>query len=94
MLGIPLDEQGVYLGGFTGLLRPYPLLLGLLTVAMFAMHGALFLSLKVPPGPLYDRVRPGPLQRVWSRLLGRLLLPKAVGEPRKAVPVELSATDP
>jgi hypothetical protein len=38
--------------------------------------------------PLYDRVRPGPLQRVWSRLLGRLLLPKAVGEPRKAVPVD------
>ena len=38
--------------------------------------------------PLYDGVRPGLLQRAWSRLLGRLLLPKAVGEPRKAVPVD------
>jgi hypothetical protein len=38
--------------------------------------------------PLYPRVRPGPMQRLWSRLLGRLLLPKAVGEPRRAVPVD------
>jgi hypothetical protein len=38
--------------------------------------------------PLYPSVRPGPLQRAWSRLLGRLLLPKAVGAPRRAVPVE------
>jgi hypothetical protein len=38
--------------------------------------------------PLYPRVRPGPVRRWWSRLLGRLLLPKAVGEPRRAVPVE------
>jgi len=36
--------------------------------------------------PLYPRVRPGPLRRVWSRLLGKLLIPKAVGAPRKAVP--------
>lgn len=38
--------------------------------------------------PLYARLRPGLAQRLWSRLLGRLLLPKAVGEPRRAVPVE------
>jgi cytochrome d ubiquinol oxidase subunit II len=56
MIGIPLDERGVYTGGFLDLLQPYPLLLGLLTVAMFAMHGALYLSLKVPRGPLHDRV--------------------------------------
>ncbi len=36
--------------------------------------------------PLYPKVRPGPLRRVWSRLLGKLLIPKAVGAPRKAVP--------
>jgi len=38
--------------------------------------------------PLYPKVRPGPIRRAWSRLLGRLLLPKAVGKPRRAVPVE------
>jgi len=36
--------------------------------------------------PLYPRVRPGPLRRQWARLLGKLLIPKAVGAPRKAVP--------
>ena len=38
--------------------------------------------------PLYPSVRPRALQRWWSRFLGRMLLPKAVGEPRRAVPVE------
>jgi hypothetical protein len=38
--------------------------------------------------PIYETVRPGPLRTLWCRLLGRLLLPKAVGEPRRAVPVE------
>jgi hypothetical protein len=36
--------------------------------------------------PLYPEARPGPVRRAWCRLLGRLLLPKAVGLPRKAVP--------
>jgi len=36
--------------------------------------------------PLYPKVRPGPLRRQWARLLGKLLIPKAVGAPRKAVP--------
>jgi hypothetical protein len=38
--------------------------------------------------PLYPGVRPGALQRLWYRLLGRALLPKAVGAPRRAVPVD------
>lgn len=37
--------------------------------------------------PLYPSVRPGALRRVWCRILGRLLMPKAVGAPRKAVPL-------
>lgn len=37
--------------------------------------------------PLYPMVRPGALRRAWCRLLGKLLMPKAVGAPRKAVPV-------
>jgi len=37
--------------------------------------------------PLYPMVRPGPLRRRWCRLLGKLLMPKAVGAPRKAHPV-------
>jgi len=56
MIGIPLNQRGVFIGSFLDLLGPYPIALGLLSVAMFAMHGALYLHLKVPRGELHDRV--------------------------------------
>jgi hypothetical protein len=37
--------------------------------------------------PVYPKVRPGPFRRTAYRLLGRFLLPRAVGEPRSAAPV-------
>lgn len=36
--------------------------------------------------PLYPKVRPGMLRGAFCRVLGRVLLPKAIGEPRPAVP--------
>jgi hypothetical protein len=36
--------------------------------------------------PLYPSVRPRLPRRLWARLLGRLLMPRAVGEPRRAIP--------
>jgi hypothetical protein len=36
--------------------------------------------------PLYERVRPGAPRRLWCRVLGKLLMPKAIGAPRRAVP--------
>jgi len=44
--GIELNERGEYVGTFLDLLQPYPLLVGSMTVAMFAMHGAIYLHLK------------------------------------------------
>ena len=44
--GIPLDSQGDFIGTFVGLLNPYSLLLGVTVVALFAMHGAIFLVMK------------------------------------------------
>jgi len=46
MQGIALNESGDYTGGFFDLLGPYPLLVGLMTVALFAMHGSIYLYLK------------------------------------------------
>ena len=37
--------------------------------------------------PLYPKVRPGALRALWCRILGRLAMPKAIGAPRRAVPV-------
>ena len=37
--------------------------------------------------PLYPTVRPSLPGRLYARVLGKLFIPKAVGEPRKAVPL-------
>ena len=55
MQGIPLDERGLFAGGVSDLLGPYPLLVGLLAVALFAMHGAIFLFLKTE-GAVQERL--------------------------------------
>jgi cytochrome d ubiquinol oxidase subunit II len=54
--GIPLDERGEFTGTFLSLLGPYPLLLGITTVALFMMHGAIYALLKTE-GPLHDKLR-------------------------------------
>jgi cytochrome d ubiquinol oxidase subunit II len=44
--GIPLNAEGVFTGSFLGLLNPYALLVGVLTLVLFTMHGALYMALK------------------------------------------------
>jgi cytochrome d ubiquinol oxidase subunit II len=44
--GVRLDESHEYVGGFFDLLNPYALLGGLTTLALFVLHGAVFLALK------------------------------------------------
>lgn len=44
--GLPLDKEGTFTGTFTGLLNPYALLTGVLSVALFVMHGAAWLRMK------------------------------------------------
>lgn len=56
LIGIELDERGNYIGGFMALLNPYALLLGLTTIALFAMHGSIYLVMKTE-GELQARVR-------------------------------------
>ena len=55
--GVPLDERGVFVGRFLDLLGPYQLLVGLLTVSLFALHGAIYLYLKTE-GRVQDRLGP------------------------------------
>ena len=54
--GIPLDERGEFAGTFWTLLGPYPLLLGVTTVALFTMHGAIYALMKTE-GALHERLR-------------------------------------
>ncbi len=57
IVGIPMGADGAYHGDFLlTFLRPYPLLVGVLTISLFVLHGALFLLLKTE-GELLSRVR-------------------------------------
>lgn len=68
MRGMPLDNRGVFSGGLLDLLNPYALMAGLVTAAMFAMHGSIYLFLKLPKGEARDRVR-GWMWHTWGVFL-------------------------
>ncbi|MDX2225888.1 MAG: cytochrome d ubiquinol oxidase subunit II [Verrucomicrobiae bacterium] len=44
--GIALDHRHVYVGSLRDLIHPYPLLVGVTTVALFMMHGCMYLIMK------------------------------------------------
>ncbi len=46
LVGIPINAAGVFTGSFFELVRPFPILIGLLTVSFAIMHGAIYLYLK------------------------------------------------
>ncbi|HEX2983346.1 MAG TPA: cytochrome d ubiquinol oxidase subunit II [Ignavibacteriales bacterium] len=56
VIGIPLDENHEFAGSFFGLLNPYSVLVGITTVALFMMHGAIYLVMKTE-GDLHDKAR-------------------------------------
>ena len=58
--GVPLDAQGNFNGSFWSLIHPYSVLVGLCTVALFTMHGSIYLVMKTE-GALQQQVRE------WSR---------------------------
>jgi len=57
--GVPFDFdpmlRATYEGGLFGLLNPFALLIGLVSVAMLVMHGASWLVVKAEKGPVRDR---------------------------------------
>ncbi len=54
--GIPLDSDFEFAGSFLGLLHPFALLVGITTVALFMMHGAIYLLMKTE-GELQSKIR-------------------------------------
>ena len=61
--GIPLDSDHEFAGSFFGLLNPYALMMGLTTVLLFAMHGAIYLAMKTE----------GELNRIVAGWIPRLI---------------------
>jgi cytochrome d ubiquinol oxidase subunit II len=60
--GVPIERGAVYAVSFLGLLSPYPLLIGVLGLMTFTMHGAIYLTLKTE----------GSLRQKLVRLAGQL----------------------
>ena len=54
--GVALDADGVYRGGFVGLLNPFSLVVGVLTLALATQQGSAWLVLKTE-GDLAERAR-------------------------------------
>lgn len=63
MLGVPIDANMNYVGGFFNLLNPYALLGGVAFVALFLFHGATFLTLRLD-GEMLERAR-GTAGKLW-----------------------------
>jgi len=54
--GVPLAADKEFAGTFLGLLNPYALLVGITVVALFMMHGAIYVVLKTE-GELHQKIR-------------------------------------
>ncbi|MBN1587175.1 MAG: cytochrome d ubiquinol oxidase subunit II [Candidatus Omnitrophica bacterium] len=54
--GLPLTKDWVFTGNFLGLLNPYALLVGLLSLVMFILHGSLYMGMKTE-GDLQARMK-------------------------------------
>ena len=54
--GVPLDQEGNFIGSFGLFFRPYPILIGLFTTTLFIMHGSIYLTMKTE-GVLHEKLR-------------------------------------
>jgi len=56
IVGIPIDSDEVFHGTFAGFFTPYPILVGILGVTIFMMHGAIYMLMKTE-GEIHKRIR-------------------------------------
>lgn len=46
LIGLPIDSEGNFVGDTFSFINPYALMVGVTTVALFMMHGAIYLTMK------------------------------------------------
>ncbi|MDX8431580.1 MAG: cytochrome d ubiquinol oxidase subunit II [Candidatus Algichlamydia australiensis] len=56
ILGVPLDSNGDFIQEFGYIVRPYAILVGVFSVALFTMHGGIYLLMKTED-ELHERLR-------------------------------------
>ncbi|HZD78853.1 MAG TPA: cytochrome d ubiquinol oxidase subunit II [Actinomycetota bacterium] len=62
--GVPIDARQEFVGSFFDLLNPYALLGGVMTLLLFTLHGAVFLTLRTE-GSLRERTRAVAIRLSW-----------------------------
>ncbi|HWS51370.1 MAG TPA: cytochrome d ubiquinol oxidase subunit II [Microbacterium sp.] len=67
--GVALDANHIHIGGVFALLNPYALLVGLTTLLVFLLHGALFVALKTD-GRVHEDAR----RLVWFSAVPTILV--------------------
>ncbi len=70
--GIPLDENGLFTGTFFTLLNPYSILVGVLSLVLFTMHGAIYMTLKASGDQLEKMKNIAP--RMWIAFVSLYVL--------------------
>jgi cytochrome bd ubiquinol oxidase subunit II len=65
--GVPINAEGMFTGTFLGLLNPYAILIGILSLVLFTMHGALYMAIK-SSGKQQNRMA-GISSKLWILLM-------------------------
>jgi len=65
--GVPIEKDAAWVGSFLGLLNPYSVLVGVLSLVLFTMHGAVYLRMK-SDGELADRLGRW-IPKLWAGFL-------------------------
>ena len=61
--GLPIDISGMYVGKFPQLLNAYAILVGLVSLSVFSMHGSIYLMIKTE-GDIKEKVQPY-VNKLW-----------------------------
>lgn len=56
IMGIPIDLNKEFTGSFRNLINPYSILIGITTVALFVMHGSIYVVMKTE-GEMHEKIR-------------------------------------
>jgi cytochrome bd ubiquinol oxidase subunit II len=90
--GVPIDANGNFCGTFLGLLNPYSIGVGLLSLVLFTMHGSIYLAIK-SDGELRDRCQKWAshlwmdyvmlyvIMTIWTWLVSPFLFEKSTKSP-------------
>jgi cytochrome bd ubiquinol oxidase subunit II len=91
LYGLPLNDNGDYVGSVTALFSPFATLGGLVVLAMFLTHGAVFTSLRTRGGIRHDASELAGKLGIGAVLLAALFLAWTISSRGDAVDAVLAA---